>query len=169
MDCSDRGGMHCKVLLSYFRWKSDQHFLVRNCDEAGDFKNVTLAWNDSQVHCPCWKAKVADSILLKKHIFWKMKNKHHESTRGQTANPEEAVWWGQAGWKVSLFKQKPGCDTPWWETFQNPGLCNQMVETDALQLYWELRSGCGLICGDSLGKQSQNLAFYWKLNKASCQ
>ena len=49
------------------------------------------------------------------------------------------------------------------------GLSNQIVETDALRLYWELRSGCGLICGDSLGKQSQNLAFYWKLNKASCQ
>ena len=143
MDCSDRGRMHWKVLLSYFRWKSDQHFLVRNCDEAGDFKNVTLAWNDSQVHCPCWKAKVADSILLKKHIFWKMKNKHHESTRGQTANPEEAVWWGQAGWKVSLFKQKPGCVTLWWEIFQNPRLFNQTVETDVLRLYWEIHFGCG--------------------------
>ena len=31
----------------------DNHDNLDNLDEAGDFKNVTLAWNDSQVHCPC--------------------------------------------------------------------------------------------------------------------
>ena len=118
-----------------------------------------LEWQPSPL--PLLKSK-SGWLNSSQEIYRKMKNKHHESTRGQTANPEEAVWWGQAGWKVSLFKQKPGCVTPWWETFQNPGLCNQIVETDALRLYWELRSGCGLICGDSLGKQSRNLAFYWK-------
>ena len=34
---------------SYFRWKSDEHpKSVRSCDEAGDFHDVTLAWNDDE-------------------------------------------------------------------------------------------------------------------------
>ena len=51
----------------------------------------------------------------------------------------------------------------WQEIFWIPGLCNQTLETDALRLHWELCSGRGLICGDSLGKQFHLLAFYWKL------
>ena len=51
----------------------------------------------------------------------------------------------------------------WQEIFWIPGLCSQTLETDALRLHWELCSGRGLICGDSLGKQFHLLAFYWKL------
>ena len=37
---------------SYFRWKSDEHpKSVRSCDEAGDFHDVTLAWNDDEFQC----------------------------------------------------------------------------------------------------------------------
>ena len=42
------------------------------------------------------------------------------------------------------------------------GPMQRTVETDALRLHWECSSGCGLICGGSLGKQFQNLAVYWK-------
>ena len=38
---------------SYFRWKSDERpRSVRSCDEAGDFHDVTLAWNDDEFECP---------------------------------------------------------------------------------------------------------------------
>ena len=42
------------------------------------------------------------------------------------------------------------------------GPMQRTVETDALRQHWECSSGCGLICGDSFGKQFQSFAVYWK-------
>ena len=62
-----------------------------------------------------------------------------------------------------VFKQKPGwSQLQWQEIFQCPSQCNQTVGTDALRLHWEWPSGCGLICGDSSGKQFHFSAVYWK-------
>ena len=153
------------------------HFFVRKndrtCGEAGDFNDVTLAWNDDELQCSHWKVKVGCSSYSKQHGWWCfcMSSEKRRTTwarrrcQRQAANPEEAVWWRQHLLKSDMFvfKQKPGCLTFFVrEIFRCLGLCSQTVETDALRLHWEYSSGCGLICGDSLGKQFQNLAVYWK-------
>ena len=43
--------------------------------------------------------------------------------------------------------------TEWGGKLQCPSFCDKAVGTDGLRLQWEWPSECGLICGDSSGKQ----------------
>ena len=55
-------------MLLLFRWKSDQHHeTVRRCDEADDFYDVTLVWNDGELQHSHWKVKVMDLFHFKQN------------------------------------------------------------------------------------------------------
>ena len=70
-----------KSALVLFRWKSTQHQEpVRCCEEAGNFSDVTLAWEDDCLQDFPWKVKVMKDLLFQPtwmtlwRVFWKMKN-----------------------------------------------------------------------------------------------
>ena len=94
--------------------------------------------------------------------------KHEELSKKRKITKGEHKSWRTVGEIKSaltwfVFKQKPGwSQLQWQEIFQCPSQCNQTVGTDALRLHWERPSGCGLICGDSFGKQFHFPAVYWK-------
>ena len=94
--------------------------------------------------------------------------KHEELSKKRKITKGEHKSWRTVGEIKSahtwfVFKQKPGwSQLQWQEIFQCPSQCNQTVGTDALRLHWEWPSGCGLICGDSFGKQFHFPAVYWK-------
>ena len=114
------------------------------------------------ITCPHWKVKYLNKVAALE-IFWNMKlSKKRKITKGEHKS------WRTIGEIKSahtwfVFKQKPGwSQLQWQEIFQCPSQCNQTVGTDALRLHWEWPSGCGLICGDSSGKQFHFSAVYWK-------
>ena len=133
----------------YFRWKSDQHpESVRSCDEAGDFYDVTLVWNDGELQHSHWKVKVRDLFHFKQNEWWCIckssekqdlllhkdfaKGKFSKSWRGNLVETISAGKW-------YLFPSK-SLDVSHFamEIIWCPGQCNQTVETDALRLHWEL-------------------------------
>ena len=55
-------------MLLLFRWKSDQHHeTVRRCDEADDFYDVILVWNDGELQHSHWKVKVRELFHFKQN------------------------------------------------------------------------------------------------------
>ena len=95
-------------------------------------------------------------------IFWNMKSFQSTQlkfTKGKQQVLKRQFWENES---CDLFSSK-SLDVS--QVIGNTPLSGPMqrtVETDALRLHWECSSGCGLICGDSFGKQFQNFAVYWK-------
>ena len=116
-----------------------------------------------------WGVQIIPSSIADDAFACLLKNEeilmHEEDAKGKQQFLKRQFGENYICWKViCVLKQKPGCLTFLVrEIFRCLGLCSQTLETDALRLHWGCSSGCGLICGDSLGKQFQNLAVYWKL------
>ena len=116
------------------------------CEGAGDFCNVTLAWDDCELQNSCWKVKVVHSCFsssmgdalenildyeeLPKYTIKKSPGKQQFLKKQICANLSSDLFSSRSLYEYSVL----------WAY-----ACNWIVETCALRLLWECCSGCGLI------------------------